>query len=308
MAKIIVFGSMNMDFSISCSRMPEAGETIEGSHFFTNPGGKGANQAVAASLLGASTYMIACVGEDIFGKQLVQALQRYGVNTEKVCTIENTNTGVASIVKCDSDNRIILDAGANHVLTGIQAGTLLESIAVKGDIIITQNECEEQATYEVIRRAKAMGLYTIHNCAPAKEIPDSLYPLIDLLVVNQSECEFLTGLYPESEAQLTKAASFLLEKGIGNCIITLGKSGSAYLENGSLQLIPSQKITVVDTTAAGDTYIGALAAALLKGTPLASGIRFATKAAALTVSREGAQQSIPTLFEVEESFKEDPHE
>ncbi len=302
MKKVIVFGSLNMDLTIECEQIPLAGQTVEGRGFFTNPGGKGGNQATAAAKMGAPTYMIARVGEDVFGSQIVGTLAGYGVDCTYVDTSSRSGTGVAMIIRSSGDNRIVLNRGSNHEITGEEVERILDRLGEPLDLFVTQYECSARAVIEGLAAAKRRGLFTLFNPAPAKAIPPEAYPDIDLLVVNQTECEFLTGLYPTDLEGCQTALGRFKALGAGGAIITLGGAGSVSRVGGELMMVESYAVPNVDTTAAGDAYIGALASSLVRGENLEQGMRFATKTAALTVTRQGAQQSIPTAAEVEAYF------
>ena len=299
MKKVIVFGSMNMDLCVSCKEAPKAGETVQGYDFFTNPGGKGGNQATAAARLGALTKMVGCVGQDAFGDMLLQTLEKSGVDCKLVRRSRKQSTGVAVITRTGGENRIVVSGGANLELTAADVEVLLDTDAAAGDIFITQYECSLQAVQSAICAAKARGLFTLFNPAPAHEIAQNVYECTDLLVVNETECAFLTGICPQSEQECTAAFEKLRTLGCRNAVITLGAKGSMYSgSEGSFfaESYPVEK--VVDTTGAGDTFIGALAAELLRGATMQRAMRFATRASAAAITKAGAQQSIPTLQEV----------
>ncbi len=305
MKKVIVFGSLNMDLTIECDQLPQAGQTVEGHGFFTNPGGKGGNQAAAAAKMGAPTYMIARVGEDFFGEEILRALTGAGVDCRYVDKSARGGTGVAVITRSGGDNRIILSRGANHEITGAEVEAALESLGGPLDVFVTQYECSALAVTDALAAAKRRGLFTIFNPAPAKAIPPETYPDIDLLVVNQTECAFLTGIYPTDRESCQTALGRFKALGAGGAIITLGAAGSVCRMGGELIRVESYSVPNVDTTAAGDAYIGAMASSLVRGENLEQGMRLATKTAALTITRQGAQQSIPTLDEVEAYFREE---
>lgn len=304
MGKVLVFGSLNMDLNIQCERLPEKGETIAGNHFFTTPGGKGANQAVAAAKLGASTRLIGCIGNDVFGAELIDALTQYEVICDSVIESKNLPTGTAMIINCNDDNRIILNPGANHELTEEDIVKLITQYGTSEDVFVTQYECDLKAVQQSLVTAKSVGMYTIFNPAPANAIPSELYALIDLIVVNETECQFLTGIYPDSEENCKKAINRFRKFGARQIVITLGSRGSVYTMEDEIYSIPACNVPTVDTTAAGDTLIGGMAVGISRKWPMKECLIYATKAAALTVIKPGAQQSIPKEEEVNQYFKE----
>lgn len=305
MKKVLVFGSLNMDLTIECDVMPQAGETLEGRGFLTNPGGKGGNQAVAAAKLGAPTYMIGRIGADLFGRQLKTAMEEYGVNCAYLSESTQNNTGVAIIMRCEGDNRIILSPGSNHEMGSGDVHEILDKIGEPGDIFITQYECDASAVIGALAAAKQKHLFTLFNPAPAKAIPTEAYANIDLIVVNQTECEFLSGIYPTDEATCQEALQRFSDMGAGGAVITLGSHGSACRIGEKIVRVDSYSVPNVDTTAAGDAYIGALASALVQGEHMENCMRFATKAAALTITKQGAQQAIPYRNEIDAYFEEE---
>lgn len=313
---VAVFGSMNMDLSVACERMPRAGETVGGSGFITNAGGKGANQAVAAARMGARTCMIGAVGRDTFGDALVAGLQDAGVGVEFVARRDDVETGTATIIRCESDNRIVLSPGANHVLAGEDVaralrrlvadeldGNVGELAPAAGSVFVAQGECDLMATAAALSCAHELGFYTVFNPAPACDVPAEVWPAVDLVCPNETECQALTGVLPADDASCAAALEALLAKGASAAVITLGGAGSVTLgDDGGLLRMPALSSEVVDTTAAGDTFIGALTAARLQGLPLFECMVAGARASAVTVSRLGAQQSIPTRAEVERKF------
>lgn len=304
--KVLTFGSLNMDLTIECKRLPQGGETVQGSDLLCNAGGKGGNQAVAAAKSGVQTEMIACVGQDAFGIQMIEALEKYGVGCQEVRITDKAQTGIAMITRYDGDNRIILSAGANHIMTPEDIGLVLHKLGNAGDIFVTQFECRKDTTFAALCEAHNMGMYTIFNPAPAKEIPPEVFKYIDLLVLNQSECEFLTGIFPGDEAARRRALDAIQALGTKSVIITLGAAGSICRTETKEEFRElARPVNVVDTTAAGDTFIGALAAELCNGENLEESMKYATKASSLTIMKYGAQQSIPYRKEIEEFFKEE---
>lgn len=307
MRRVIVLGSLNMDLTIQCVDLPKNGETINGSGFFINPGGKGGNQAVAAAKLGVDTYMIANLGNDVFGDQLFNVLQEYGVHMDGVHRDATHPSGVAMIIRSHNDNRIILGNGANHTLPFAHVCTKLDELARPNDIFLTQLENDYELVKKAIQEAKKIGMFTVLNPAPARMLDDEIYENLDLIVVNQSECKFLTGIYPNDEESSLEALHIFEKKHV-YAIITLGTHGSISNYQGNYVFVAARKVETVDTTAAGDSYIGAICSYLVKGREMQEALEFATSVAAITVTRKGAQVSIPYQEEVEKYFKEEKHE
>lgn len=303
MGKVFVFGSLNMDLCMHCKEIPRQGETLAGEGFFTAPGGKGGNQAVAAAKLGAETYMLAKVGQDLFGDMLLESQEKSGVHCEYILR-GGSRSGVAIILLSGGDNRILCDYGANLQLTAAEALPVLQKLAQPGDLLLTQLECDMDETFQMLRGAKEMGLATLLNTAPAHTLPARVYADLDFLVVNQTECEVLTGIFPTGEADSRKPLEMLSQRGAAAALVTLGKAGSACLHRGNLHFVPTLPVKLADSTAAGDAYIGAFACALSKGNSLSQAMTFATRAAAVTITRIGAQQAIPTLEELRQFFIE----
>ena len=257
MSKVIVFGSLNMDLSIESDHMPTLGETIIGNGFLTNPGGKGANQAVAASKLGAPVVMLGAVGEDAFGDQMIAALAEQGVQCEYIARSAKCPTGVALITRVKGDNFITIDSGANYSTTFEEVKEALDDLAEGGDVFLCQLECDYDTTMQALVNAHERGMYTVVNPAPARKLPEWVLPHLDLVVVNEGECEMLTGIYPEDETSARRAMKQLTDAGIGSVAITLGERGSMVWSQGRFfESVPSP-VPAIDTTCAGDTYIGA---------------------------------------------------
>lgn len=303
MKKVIVSGSLNMDLTIRVDRMPNEGETIHGYDFLINTGGKGGNQAVAAAKSGAETVLIGSIGGDAFGNQILESLKNYGIDTASIKIQKDEYTGSAMIICSDDDNRIILNPGANFSLDFDFVKDRLDQISNKEDLFITQFENDFNTTLKLLEYAKTIGMKTILNPAPAKAIPDEFFKYIDILVLNQSECEVLTGVYPKTIKECENLGKVIREKGTENVVITLGKMGSVTITPKEVIRMEAYKVDTVDSTAAGDSFIGAMAAKMSFESSLEEALEYATKVSAVTVTRKGAQISIPTSEEVNQFFK-----
>lgn len=296
MNNILVVGSMNMDLSIEIDRMPQLGETLVGSGFKTAPGGKGANQAVAAARLGGAVKLLGAVGKDTYGEQLVQNLEANGI-VYAGAFLENTATGIAMITVCGGNNFILLERGANDGVTP----KLLEEkkdLFAWADFVILQLEIPVESVLLAAKLAKANGARVLLNPAPYKALPAQIYSYIDYLVPNEHEAADLVGFAVETEADCTKAVRLLSEKGVGQVIITRGALGCAY-GGDTVRFQPAMPADAIDTTAAGDSFIGALVFRLCAGASLAEAVEYATRVSAVTVSRRGAAESIPYASEIE---------
>jgi len=291
-----------MDLSICCARIPAAGETIDGDSFITNPGGKGANQAVAASRMGAPVTMVAAVGDDTFGSVLLGCLDGAGIDVSAVRTVTEVPTGTATIIRVDGDNRIILDHGANYCLSSADVCDAVDRFGEPGDVFLTQFECEPDATAAALAHAHDRVLFTMVNTAPARPIPDDFWRSVDYLCMNETECESITGDFPFGPEDASMAARKIAGKGVSQVVVTLGSKGSYGYDRGEECFVPARCVDAVDTTAAGDTFIGAMVSGHLMGMGFRESMELATCASALTVQRVGAQQSIPSLAEVNASF------
>ncbi|OPX42117.1 ribokinase [Ruminiclostridium hungatei] len=295
--RITVVGSLNIDMVVTTPRLPVLGETILGSGFMTTPGGKGANQAVAAARLGGNVSMIGCTGDDIFGNSLLSNLAVNHVDIEHVKVIPSVSSGVAMIMVKDGDNSIIVDPGANFMLTPEMIDSAEEEIK-RSDVVVIQLEIPLPAVERAVDLAKKHGAIVLLNPAPARELPDVLLSRIDIFTPNESECETLTGMKADSIGAAKDAAVFLASKGITHPIITLGGSGAVYGNAGKIFHRPAPEVEVVDTTAAGDCFSAAVALALSRGKNIAEAVEFGNIAGALTVTRKGAQASLPTPSQI----------
>ncbi|RKP51723.1 ribokinase [Cohnella endophytica] len=295
-----------MDVVNRVVRHPQPGETIHGLSTTYHPGGKGANQAVAAALAGGDIALFGAVGEDGFGVELKRTLTENGVDASSVAVKPGTS-GIAFITVDDTaDNSIILSAGANGQLGAADVDRMLPGLLAAHSVLL-QNEIPWPVTREVMEQAHGNGVRVIFNPAPAFLLPEDAYRWIDLLVLNESEAELLTGIAVADGAAAELAADRLLERGAAAVVLTLGERGSLYKAQGMAIGVAtsSYRVRAVDTTAAGDTFIGALASATAKGMPIAEGLAFASAAAAIAVTRAGAQESIPTLEEIEAFMSND---
>jgi ribokinase len=301
-AKVVVIGSLNMDLVTRAPRLPRGGETLIGESFATVSGGKGANQAVAAARLGAQVSMVGCVGSDAYGEELRGALLAEQIDCQAVSTVDDSS-GVALIVVDDnSQNAIVIVAGANGALTPAVIDRF-DAVLRAADVIICQLEVPDATVGHALKRGRELGKTVILNPAPAsRPLPADWYASIDYLIPNESEASALSGLPVDSLASAETAATRLIAMGAGKVIITLGAQGSLFANGKGFEHFPATKVKAVDTTAAGDTFVGGFAAALAAGKNEADAIRFGQVAAALSVTRAGAQPSIPTLSDVQ-AFK-----
>jgi ribokinase len=289
---VVVVGSLNMDLVMRTSRVPVAGETLSGRAFATVPGGKGANQALACARLGAPVAMIGRVGRDAFGGILREALAGDGVDVAAVGQAGEVS-GVAMILVEDSgQNRIILAPGANAALGAAELDEEAARIAA-ASMLVLQFEVPMPAVERAIAHARAARVPVLLNPAPAAAIPDAIWSGIDILVPNESEASALTDVSVREPASAFEAARILRSKGVGRVLITLGEQGVAIVDADRERHLPARKVEVVDTTAAGDTFIGGLVAGLLEGRTLDEAAAIGQAASAICVTRAGAQPSIP---------------
>ncbi|WP_347907566.1 ribokinase [Pseudomonas grandcourensis] len=301
-AKVVVIGSLNMDLVTRAPRLPKGGETLIGQSFTTVSGGKGANQAVAAARLGAQVSMIGCVGNDAYGDALRGALLAEQIDCQAVSTIDGSS-GVALIVVDDSSqNTIVIVPGANGALTA-EAIDRFDSVIRAADVLICQLEVPDASVGHALKRGRELGKTVILNPAPvSRPLPSDWYASIDYLIPNESEASALSGVSVDSLETAQAAATRLIALGAGKVIITLGAQGSLFADGQRFEHFPAPVVKAVDTTAAGDTFVGGFAAALAAGKDEAQAIRFGQVAAALSVTRAGAQPSIPALGDVQ-AFK-----
>lgn len=299
MADVFVLGSINRDFVLRVERRPEPGETVTGARLSAHNGGKGANQAVAAALLGASVAFLGRVGDDGFGEPLVRALQDVGVNTSLVKQLAGVSTGAAFItVTPDGENAIVVAPGANRHLTPEDVEVASQAIR-DARILVAQMEVPLETVQRAVKISSAGGIRAMVNLAPPLKVPRALLQELDPLVVNEHEAAFLLGDRVEGVDEAFFAASELLSLGPRSAVITVGSAGAVVAEGGSVVHLPAPAPVVVDTTGAGDAFVGALAVKLAQGNPLIEGVAYAVRAGAAAVTREGAQSSLPTPHMVE---------
>lgn len=299
MSKLVVLGSVNADHVLQVPSFPRPGETLHGRNYQVIPGGKGANQAVAAARLNADVGFIASVGSDAFGINIIEEFKRDGIETTGVKVIEGRPTGIAMIQVADSgENSICISAEANADLMAESILGDLDAIAT-ADYLLTQLETPLCGIQKAAQHAKEHSTQVILNPAPACELSDELLELVDIITPNETEAEVLTGIAVTDQQTAQLAADKLHQKGIRTVMITLGAKGVWVSENGDGRIVEGFRVEATDTTAAGDTFNGALVTGLIEGKELQQAIVFAHAAAAISVTRFGAQTSIPSRAEVD---------
>ncbi|MCP5096991.1 MAG: ribokinase [Chloroflexi bacterium] len=303
-AKIIVVGSLNIDLVTRTAHLPQPGETIIGSDLQTIPGGKGANQAVAAARVGAEVAMIGRVGNDLFAEQLRVNLTANHVNTEYVMATESASGVALIVVDASGQNSIVVSPGANGLVTAVDIQNATPIIK-SADLILLQLEIPLNAVQKAASIAHEHGVKVILNPAPAQPLPPELLQLVDILIPNESETSLLTGLSVNTQTEVEIAACQLLKLGVETVVLTLGERGALLANATGMNYISSFSVnSVVDTTAAGDSFVGGFAMALAEGKPLIDAVRWGNAAGAIAVTRVGAQPSLPTRAEVEKIIYE----
>ncbi len=298
--KIVVIGSSNTDMIVKVPHIPAPGETILGGDFTTAAGGKGANQAVAAARTGGEVVFVTCLGEDDFGKHALTGYQKEKIDTSLVKITKEKPSGIAMInVAGNGENSISVAPGANSMLQPEDLRNALPKINNPG-MIIAQLEIPLETVIEAGKMAKELGIPFILNPAPARELPEELLGYATILTPNESEAELLTGMPVNSMAEIEAAAENLKSKGVTQVIITLGKQGAYVDMEGFQGVVPGFTVKAMDTTAAGDVFNGALGVALLENQNISDAIRFAHAAAAISVTKLGAQPSVPAKQDVQE--------
>lgn len=295
---ILVIGSSNTDMIIKSERFPDPGETILGGDFYMLPGGKGANQAVAAARLGGEVSFICRVGDDQFGKRSIQVYQEEGISTDNIIIDPEERSGVALIsVNGDGENKIVVASGANNGFKEEEIENVYKIIS-RADYVIMQLEIPVSIVGKIIQFSKRTDTNIILNPAPAQKLPDWFFDDLFLVTPNETETEILTGINVCDELTAKKAALWFQNKGVRNVVITLGKNGSYLVTSNEAYAISTPNVDTIDSTAAGDVFNGALAVALANGQSFKQAVNFASIAAALSVKKIGAQSSCPTLEDV----------
>jgi ribokinase len=301
MADIVVIGSLNADLVVRSPHFPLPGETVLGEDLATIPGGKGANQAVAAARLGASVAMVGRVGADAFGGMLIENLRQNHVDTGHVRRDGSAATGSAIIiVNADGENAIVLSTGAN---ANVDATEIEPAFLEGAKLMLMQFEIPIETVVHSARLARQKRIKLILNPAPAQEIPDELLGLADVLVPNETELAVLAGRRISGRASLEEAARSLVSRGARNVVVTLGEKGALIVNRLGAKALPSFRVKPVDTTAAGDAFIGGMAFALLQRKSLGDAVKYACACGALAATRFGAQPSLPTAQEVREFLR-----
>lgn len=298
-ASIVVIGSSNTDMIVKSDHLPLPGETVLGGKFTTAPGGKGANQAVAAARLGGDVTFVAKVGEDQFGDAAIDNYQKDGINTQYVTRSAGSASGVALIlVDGKGENSIAVASGANADLSIKDIDDASDKIR-SASIVLMQLESPMDTVLYAAKMASQAGAAVILNPAPAATLPEEMYSYLYAVTPNETESEILTGVKVVDEESARKASDVFISRGVKKVVITLGSKGAFVNDGEASYMVPARKVKAVDTTAAGDTYNGAMCVALAEGKTLKEALEFATKASAIAVTRMGAQPSVPTREEVD---------
>ena len=298
MKKIVVVGSCNTDMVIKADRLPIPGETILGGTFFMNPGGKGANQAVAAARMGGKVSLISKTGNDVFGKQSVMLYNAEDINTDYIFSDPNLPSGVALItVDSFGENCIVVASGANASLSPADIDKAITEVE-SADLVLMQLEIPINTVEYVAERAFNKGIRVILNPAPARALSDTLLNHIYMIIPNRSEAEILSGIKVNDIESARKAADIISARGVANVVVTLGIQGALIKENNDYQFVEAVKVDAIDTTAAGDVFCGTVCVGLSEGKSILESVKMAAKASAIAVTRMGAQTSIPKRMEL----------
>lgn len=293
MSKVFVLGSLNMDFIISVDKIPKLGQTIQGNDFKSSPGGKGSNQAVSLAKQGVDTYMIGSVGNDLLGQEIKLSLKQYGVHCEFLSTVETQESGIALIVVENNDNRIMTSAGANAIHDSDKIKGFINDCTSKNDILLAQLEIPLDIIEQAFVEAKANGVKTFLNAAPIKPLPETILEKTDFLIVNESEGESLLDKEIDFN-HIEQSLIGLKNLGPKEVILTLGAKGSYYINDQSTYHMPAFFVEdVIDTTGAGDAYIGCLVSGLIDGKDVLDAMKLASACGAITVQKKGVHHAIP---------------
>ena len=295
---IIVIGSINMDIVMKVPRLPQKGETLMAEDYMTVPGGKGANQAVAAARLGSNVTMVGALGEDAFGDTLLQRLQKENINTTGVRRTSSASGNALITVDNHGDNTILVYPGANHDVSTAWIEEQ-EKLIVQADWVMLQLEIPVNSVVTAIETAQKLGKKVLLNPAPAMTLPEDLYASIDLITPNETELRILSG-----KEKIREGAAWMIEKGVGCVIVTLGAEGSLGMTKDQEVSVPAYPVQPVDSTAAGDAFNAAVVIALSEGNNLKKSMAFANAAGALTTTVMGAQRSLPSRFELDQFLKQ----
>lgn len=298
---ILVIGSLNMDMTMYLDRFPQIGETLTCRDILTTPGGKGSNQALAAARMGAQVQMVGCVGDDLYGQALIHNLSENGVDATHVKSLPDMTTGLAVITVSNGNNMILLNAGANACITPSDVDAVIPQI-IKAKAMILQMEIPLDTVLHAATIAHENGVLVILNPAPYQPLPAELLKMTDYLIPNETEAMALLGWKHLDESNSAQALEALCAMGVKHPLITMGDKGVAYMSQGIPHLAPCFRVKAMDTTAAGDVFIGGFVSRTLCGDSLPDAVSFAQRASALSVSRKGAQVSIPTFKEVAAYF------
>ena len=305
---VVVLGGINMDLVTITSRFPEAGETVVGDRFLTYPGGKGANQAVAAARMGAETSMVGRVGDDVFGPQLLTALQDKGVNVSGVSISQGVSSGIAVIdIDPSAQNRIIQILGANDTCGADEARAVTRSL-VRASTVLLQLEVSLDLSMQVASDAASQGKTVVLDPGPVRPqpLPEEFFQYCTVMTPNETEAQALVGFPVVDRESAARAAQWLVERGVELAVVKLGDQGAYYATSVGGSYVPPFQVDAVDSVAAGDAFNGALAAALAEGQEVPQAVRMASAAGALAVTRSGAQDSMPTRQEVEALMRAQP--
>ncbi len=298
MSKIVVIGSSNTDMVVKTNKFPVPGETILGGEFFMFSGGKGANQAVAAARMGNEVVFVCKTGNDIFGQRAIEEFNKEGIQTKYIATDPAKASGTALIlVDSTGENEIVVASGANETLSEKNIDAASTELAA-ADIVLLQLEIPLRSVVYAAKKAKSLGRKVILNPAPAQPLPDELYPTLFLMTPNETEAALLTGIPVTDINSAARAAAVLLNKGVENIIVTLGAQGALFINQETQLLVKAPVVNAVDTTAAGDVFNGVLAGEISSGKKWEEAIQTACRAASISVTKMGAQASMPYRNEI----------